>query len=57
MLSSNGIFCKHLIDTLVHRIDVLNKMEWATELQEGIVEFILYLNNKIHYIFIKTFFF
>lgn len=45
MLSSNGIFCKHLIDTLVHRIDVLNKMEWATELQEGIVEFILYLIN------------
>ncbi|XP_050528822.1 codanin-1 [Daktulosphaira vitifoliae] len=31
----NGIFCKHLIDTLVHRIDVINSMEWASELQEG----------------------
>lgn len=41
MLSSNGIFCKHLVDTLVHRIDVLNSMEWAAELQEGsIIQFI-----------------
>ncbi|XP_050426498.1 codanin-1 isoform X2 [Adelges cooleyi] len=31
----NGIFCKHLIDTLVHRIDVINAMEWASELHEG----------------------
>lgn len=35
MLLGNGIFCKHLTDTLVHRIDVLNTMEWASELQEG----------------------
>lgn len=43
MLLGNGIFCKHLIDTLVHRIDVLNTMEWASELQEG----------KYYFIFIK----
>jgi len=36
MLLGDGIFCKHLIDTLVHRIDVLNTMEWASELQEGV---------------------
>jgi len=35
MLLGDGMFCKHLIDTLVHRIDVLNTMEWASELQEG----------------------
>lgn len=34
-LLGNGIFCKHLVDTLVHRIDTLNTMEWASELQEG----------------------
>lgn len=37
MLLGDGIFCKHLIDTLVHRIDVLNTMEWASELQEGAI--------------------
>jgi len=36
MLMENAYFYKHLIDTLVHRIDVLNAMEWATELQEGL---------------------
>lgn len=36
MFFGNGIFNKHLIDTLVHRIDVLNKMDWASELQDGI---------------------
>ncbi|VVC38331.1 Codanin-1, C-terminal domain [Cinara cedri] len=30
---NNGNFCKHLIDTLVHRIDVLNTMEWALDLE------------------------
>lgn len=35
MLLGNEIFHKHLIDTLVHRIDVLNTMEWASELPEG----------------------
>lgn len=40
MLLSDGIFCKHLIDTLVHRIDVLNAMEWASELQEGMYHLI-----------------
>lgn len=34
-LLRNGIFYKHFIDTLVYRIEVLNEMEWATELQEG----------------------
>lgn len=36
MFLGDGIFVKHLIDTLVHRIDVLNTMEWASELQEGV---------------------
>lgn len=36
ILLSSGIFCKYLIDALVHRIDVLNSMEWASELQEGV---------------------
>jgi len=40
MLLGDSIFCKHLIDTLVHRIDVLNTMEWASELQEGVYNFI-----------------
>lgn len=35
-LMDNTYFYKHLIDTLVHKIDVLNTMEWATELQEGL---------------------
>ncbi|XP_025191924.1 codanin-1 isoform X1 [Melanaphis sacchari] len=37
MLLDDGVFCKHLIDTLVHRIDVFNTMEWASELQEGAI--------------------
>lgn len=37
ILYGNSILCKHLIDTLVHRIDVLNTMDWASELQEGII--------------------
>lgn len=42
-LLGNGIFCKHFIDTLVYRIDVLNAMEWATELQEGTLDNIYYI--------------
>lgn len=41
MSLSNGFFCKHLIDTLVHKIVVLNTMEWASELQEGLY-FLIY---------------
>ncbi|XP_025415037.1 codanin-1 [Sipha flava] len=37
ILLSSGIFCKYLIDALVHRIDVLNSMDWASELQEGAI--------------------
>jgi len=36
ILMESAYFYKHLIDTLVHRIDVLNAMEWASELQEGL---------------------
>lgn len=65
MLSGDGIFCKHLTDTLVHRIDVLNTMEWASELQEGVYHLIYYkyklLKRNILYfqgaIYQQTFFF
>lgn len=55
MLLGNGIFCKHFIDTLVYRIDVLNAMEWATELQEGkfISIYYIYLVKLLNNIFFK----
>lgn len=46
MLLDDGVFCKHLIDSLVHRIDVLNSMEWASELQEG-MHCLIYLKYKL----------
>lgn len=47
MLLNSSIFCKYLIDALVHRIDVLNAMEWASELQEGIKYILLYYNYEV----------
>lgn len=51
MLFSSSTFCKHLVDALVHRIDVLNSMEWASELQEGIT-FILFYVSQYYEVFI-----
>jgi len=65
MLLDDGVFCKHLIDSLVHRIDVLNSMEWASELQEGMhcliyLKYELFKRKKLYFqgaIFQQTFFF